>query len=147
MPVVGFFVLAVFLGFAGILYGIYRKRNPPVKMSNDMSLPRYARIIPTKQGDYYSIIGGWAQDDTSRDMVIHNINPLADEAKMTIQKTTDGYVMLLHDRDGNLLLENKKITQFELAAKFMELRTPPAEPGTSSESQPPANESNTLEIK
>lgn len=142
----GSLIIAIFLGFIFALYGIYRKRNPAAARSRDKSLPRYARIIPTKIGDYYDIIGGWARDETSQDMVIHAVVPDATEAKMVILKTDDGFVLRLYAPDGTLLSENRKITQFELANKFMELRTVPEIPNRTPE-EPQPKGSNTVEFK
>jgi hypothetical protein len=115
------FVSGLLITVVLLLYFLYRSKNP---YKGKSGLPRYAKIKPTKQGDYYSIISFWSTDRTSQDMVIHNINPNAAESKMTILKTNNGFVMRMYDRVGDLMYENNKMTMFELANKFMELRQP-----------------------
>jgi len=105
------------------LYIIYRQSRK--KGRGKRRLPSYAKTTPTKHGDYYSIISFWSVDHESQDMVIHNINPASDEAKMIILKSDAGLIMRMYDRSGLLLEENFKMTMYELAEKFMELRQPP----------------------
>ena len=106
----------------------------------------YDKIKPVKLGDYYSIISFWSTDHTSREMVIHNINPQAEEAKMVILKSDAGYIMRVYGRDESLMTENTNITTYELADKFMEMRQPPASSEAPSEQNEQA-ESRTVEFK
>lgn len=115
----------------------------------DRKLPRYARIVPKKQGDYYLILSYWSTDRSSQDMIIHNTDPNAEEAKMIILKSKDGFIMQIYGKNGEILYEKTKTTLSELTNKFMELRRQPPSneppPDTSDESQP--SESRTIEFK
>ncbi|MDR0324483.1 MAG: hypothetical protein LBI19_00120 [Oscillospiraceae bacterium] len=115
----------------------------------DRKLPRYARIVPKKQGDYYLILSYWSTDHSSRDMIIHNLDPEADEAKLVILKSKDGFIMQIYGKNGKMLYEKNQTTISELTNKFMELRRPPQSnrppPDKPDESQPP--ESRTIEFK
>jgi hypothetical protein len=107
-----------------LLYFIHRLRNRPgsKRLAILRYQPEYARVRPKKQGDYYTIVSLWSTDRSSNELIVHNVNPTADNAKMVITKTSNGYFMRMFDRNGNLMQENGKITTAELATIFMEMR-------------------------
>jgi len=97
-------------------------------------LPRYSKFIPTRQGECYDIISSWSLDKTSDEMIIHNLDPHADNAKMVIYKTRQGWLMRMYDLNGNLIQENNKITTHGLANEFFSMRQqPPAQQPTPKE--------------
>jgi len=131
----GIIVLAIFL------YTVYGN-----KARLRWQARNYAEIKPVKFGDYYSIISFWSVDQTSQDMVIHNVNSDAEESKMVILKSDAGYIMQIYGRDGNLITENDKTTTFDLATKFMEMRQPPTETQTPTVQSEPTK-TRTIEFK
>ena len=130
-----------------LLYLLYRSKHPAKRREKQKRnyLPRYSQFIPSRQGECYDILSSWSTDKTSHEMIIHNLNPNANEAKMIINKTPKGWLMRMYNWSGNLLYENNKITTHELANKFFEIRQPPPI------YQPPTNEkpvkTYTIEIK
>ncbi|MDR0325028.1 MAG: hypothetical protein LBI19_02895 [Oscillospiraceae bacterium] len=137
--IIGGMLIAIVL----LAYALYRSKTR--HKQKEPYAPPYAQIAPKKQGDYYSIVSFWSTDHNSQDLVIHNINPNADEAKMVIHKSKDGFIMQMYNKDGEIISEHTKMTMFELANKFMELRQPPK-----SHQPPPSKrptESRPLEFK
>ena len=123
----GFLILGLTITLFILLFLLLKRKYPSAKSERNNSnsyRPPYARITPRKQGDYFDILSAWSVDDTSQDMIINNIDPNANEAKMMIHKTQGGWFMRMFDRNGYQLFENNKITTFELANKFMEMRQP-----------------------
>jgi hypothetical protein len=144
-PWPGIILLLLLFGFTLVIFALYLKRTRFSRMARGGRLPEYTKIKPVKQGDYYSILSFWSTDPTSREMIIHNIDPDAREAKMIILKTENGFVTRTYDRDGGLIDENTRTTLFEMANKFMEMRRPPQ-----TEQPPPPDEpaeTRTVEFK
>ena len=136
-----------FLLFIGIIIlAIVLHRTYGNKARLRWQARNYAKIIPVKFGDYYSIISFWSSDRTSQDMVIHNLNPDAEEAKMVILKSDAGRIVRIYGRDESLLSENTGMTSYELATKFMEMRQPPTVSQTPAEKSEPSK-SHTVEFK
>jgi hypothetical protein len=112
-----------------LIYLLYRSNNKAKKLGKQRRnyLPRSSQFIPTKQGDCYDLISSWSNDNSSDNMVIHNLDIHATEAKMVIHKSHQGWIMRMYDISGNLIQEDKKITTHQLANKFYEMRryTPP----------------------
>jgi hypothetical protein len=119
--ITGVFVAALVL----ICVHIAQKGSPSNRVRNSNHIQRHTGFVPSKQGECYDILSKWSMDRTSHEMIIHNLNPNATEAKMVIHKLRQGWVMRLYDWGGNLLQENSKITTHELANKFYAMRQPP----------------------